>query len=235
MKLHFTAIALFVSVFSFAQANLSVKTNEIAQVNDFENLLRELSFTRFSETKVENIEGTAYLEEKFIIGIVTLTNGSKYADIPLRYNVYNEEIEFRGQNGKEFNINNPESIRELTIGDSKFIYTDCKLHKENKMLFAEVLSEGKVSLLKHHRVKLVAAKPAESHKAAQPPRLVKASPEYLIRKEDGSTQYFRNEKELVNLLADKSEEIQKLMKVQKLSVHKEEDIIAIVDFYNGID
>lgn len=234
MKLSITAFAFLTTVSCFAQPDLKVSVNNIAEINDMENLVRELSYTRNVETKIEEIEGSPYLEEQFIEGIVELSTGATYAGIPLRYNVYNDEIEFRNRKGEVYNINNSASIREVIIGESKFVYTDCKIKKENKYLFAEVIREGNVSLLKHHRLRLVASKPAQTHRKAQAPRLIKGPSEYLIRKVDGSTEHFRNEKELVNLLADKSDKIWELINGKKLSVHKEEDIIAIIDYYNGI-
>ena len=185
------------------------------------------------EMKAEDVEGSAYLDEQFIVGVVALSTGVKYSGIPLRYNVYNDLIEFRNNSGKVFNINNPEAISELSIGDSKFIYTDCKLHKNNKKLFTEVISEGDISLLKHHRIKLKPAKQAEIHKPAQPPMLVKMPSEYLIKKSDGNAQLFRNKKELLMLLSDKSEEINELIKQQNLSINEEKDLVTIVGYYNG--
>lgn len=233
MKFLFTTLALFVSIFTFAQATLSVRTNEVAQANDLENLLRELSYTRNEEPKVENIEGSVYLNEEFVDGTVALTTGEKYSNIPLRYNIYNDEIEFRNTRGQLFNINNPDVIQNLTIGETKFIYIEYKLKKENKKLFAEVLSEGDVSLLKHNRLKLMPSQQAQLHKEAQPPRLVKIPSEYLIRKADGSAQLFNNEKELLTILADKGEKINSLIDQQKLSVNKEDDLIKIINYYNS--
>jgi hypothetical protein len=233
MKPLFTTFALLISIFSFGQANLSVRTDEIGQMNNLENLMRELSFTRNEEPKVEDIEGSVYLNEEFVDGTVALTTGANYSNIPLRYNVYNEEIEFRNTRGQLFNINNPEGIQDLTIGESKFIYTECKLRKETKKLFAEVLSEGNITLLKHHRLKLIPAKKAQTHTAAQPPKLVKMPSEYMIKTLNGTAQPFKNEKELLNLLADKRENINSLIDAKNLSVNKEQDLITIIDYYNA--
>lgn len=232
MKLLITVVALFVPVYLFGQANLRVQTDEISQVNDLENIVRAWSLNNTYEIKAEDIKGSAYLDEQFIVGVVALTTGARYSGIPLRYNVYNDLIEFRSNNGKVYNINNPEAISELSIGDSKFIYVDCKLQKNNKKLFAEVIAEGNVSLLKRHRIKLQPEKQAETHKPAQPPMLVKMPSEYLIRKSDGSAQLFRNKKELLMLLSDKKEEISDLIKRQKLSINDEKDLIRIFMYYN---
>jgi len=232
MKLLITAFALFLSVCSFGQPNLKVQTDEIGQVNAMENLLRALSYTNSYEIKEADIEGIAYLDENFTDGAVVLTTGAKYSGIPLRYNVYNEQIEFKNLKGEVFNINNPSSINELTIGSSKFIYVNFIHSNKDRHLFAEVLSEGKASLLKHHRLSLQPAKQAETHRAAQPPKFVKIPSEYLIKKEDGNVQLIKSKKELLLMLTDKSKEINEMITKEKLSVKDECDLTRIVNFYN---
>lgn len=232
MKILVTFYSLLLSFFSFAQPNLNVQTNERAQVNDLENIVRSWSLNNLIELKAEDIEGSAYLNDEFIIGTVTLNTGVKYSNIPLRYNVYNDEIEFRSNSGKLFNIHNPESIKELTIGDSKFIYTDCILHKRNEKLFVEVILESNISLLKRYKMKLNPPKEAETHKPAQSYSLVKIPSEFLIRKSDGTARLFKNKKELLTLLSDKSDKIDKLIKQQKLSANNEQDLKTIVKYYN---
>ena len=232
MKLLITAIALFLSVCSFGQANLNVKTDEIGQVNAMENLLRALSYSNSLEIKEDDVEGVAYLDTNFTDGAVVLNTGAKYSDIPLRYNVYNDLIEFKNPKGKVFNINDPSSIDELTIGSSKFIYVNFIHSNKEKHLFAEVLSEGKASLLKHHRLSLQPAKQAETHRAAQPPKFVKIPSEYLIKKEGGNVQLVKNKKELLLMLTDRSKEINDMIAREKLSVKEESDLKRIVDFYN---
>jgi len=232
MKLLFTAFALLLTVCSFGQAGLNVKTDEIGQVNAMENLLRALSYTNSYEIKEAEVEGIAYLDENFTDGVVVLTTGAKYADIPLRYNVYNDLIEFKNRKGEVFNINNPSSINELTIGSSKFVYVNFIHSNKEKQLFAEVIAEGKASLLKHHRLSLQPAKQAETHRAAQPPKFVKVPSEYLIKKEGGNVQLIKTKKELLTMLTDKSKAINDMMAREKLSVKVESDLKRIVDFYN---
>lgn len=232
MKTFITIFALFLSLYSYAQPDLNVQTNERAQVGDLENIVRAWSLNNTLELKEDDVEGSAYLNDEFINGTVSLNTGMKYTNIPLRYNVYNDLIEFRSTNGKVYNINNPEAIKELLIGDSKFIYNDCKLHKKNERLFVEVISESGTSLLKRHRMKLNPPQKAETHKPAKPYMLVSMPSEYLIRKSDGTAYLFKSKKELLMLLSDKSEKIDELIKQQKLSVNNEKDLATIVKYYN---
>jgi len=232
MKTLTTSFFFLITAFVFAQPNLNVQTNERVQVNDLENIVRSWSLNNIIELKAEDIEGSAYLNDEFLTGAVTLSSGVKYSNIPLRYNIYNDQIEFRSNSGKLFNINNPESIKELTIGDSKFIYTDCMLHNRNEKLFVEVILESNVSLLKRYKMKLNPPKEAETHKPAQPYTLSRMPSEFLIRKSDGTVYLFKNKKELLSLLSDKSDKINELMKQQKLSANNEKDLMVIVKIYN---
>lgn len=232
MKRFLTIFLLLTSLFCFSQPDLNVQTNEITQINELENIVRQFNYSRNTEPKEVTIEGSAYLEEDFVKGTVVLSTGAIYTHIPLRLNIYNEEIEFRNQSGKVFNINNPAGIRKVTMGDTKFIYTESKFHKENKKILAEIITEGTFSLLKHHRVKLTEGRPAQTHRAVQPPRLVKMPSEYMIRKNNGIAEPFKNEKELLSLLSDKRDKAKEFISRQKLSVKNEHDLVSIIKYIN---
>lgn len=232
MKTLFTSIFALLVCYSFGQADLKVQTNEIAQVNDMENLMRSLSYSsnRSEELNVMDVEGSAYLDEEFKEGNVILTTGVSYRGIPLRYNVYNDLIEFRNRNGEVYNINNPEGIKELTIGDAKFVYITTDKYGK---IFADVVTEGKVNLLKQYRMTLLPAKPAETHRKAQAPRFENLPPRFLVQYETGTSQSFKNKKELLKLLNSESSKVNELIRTKKLSVHREADLKQIISFYNS--
>lgn len=232
MKQLLAIILMLINLSIYAQPNLNVRTDEIAQVNELENIVRQFNYTRNLEAKAINVEGSAYLDEQFVEGIVTLTNGASYHKIPLRLNVYNEEIEFRNPQGKIFNINNPASIRELVIGETKYIYTDVRTHHETQKVLAEVIEEGNVSLLKHHRIRLTEGRSEQTHRAAQPPRLVRMPSEYLIHYAVENTRPIKNEKELLLAIPAKREQVKELIDREKLSVKNEQDLVRIIRFLN---
>lgn len=232
MKYFFTSLLVLISVLSMSQPNLKVQTDEIRQINELENIVRQFNYTRNVTPKELNIEGSAYLDEQFVEGIVALTTGATYQKIPLRLNVYNEEIEFRNQRGEVFSINNPESIRELIIGETKYIYTDIKSHHETKKVLAEVIEEGSISLLKHHRIKLTQAQAEQIHRAAKAPRLVRMPSEYLIQKANGIAEPIKNEKDLFSAIPEKREDLKGLIAQQNLSVKDEQDLATIVRLLN---
>lgn len=232
MKRFLTILLLLASLFSFSQPDLNVQTNEIAQINELENIVRQFNYTRITKPSEVAIEGSAYLDEQFTEGVVSLTNGAIYRKIPLRLNIFNEEVEFRNRSGKIFNINNPDSIRELKIGETKFIYTNLKLHHKTQKVLAEVIEEGNISLLKHYRIILTEPRPAQTHRQAQPPKFVKAPAEYLIQMENGQAHLFKNKKELLHLFVQQKEKLDDWIDQENLSIKNEQDLSSIVKFLN---
>lgn len=232
MKILLTILLLLAGIFCYSQPDLNVQTNEIAQINELENIVRQFNYTRIENPKEIIVDGSPYLDEQFVEGTVALTTGVIYTKIPLRLNLYNEEIEFRNQSGKVFNINNPAAIREVTIGNAKYIFTDYKMHKKNIKILAEIISEGNISLLKHHQVKLTDARPAQTHRPSQPPRLVKMNSEYLIRKNNGIAEPFKSKKELLTILSDKREKAKEIISQHQLSLKNEQDLVTIIKHIN---
>lgn len=232
MKRLFAIIVPLLPIIGYSQQpSLNTPVDMVDMTSNIENLIRALSFPSNTETTELNVEGSAYINEEFTDGMVELSNGKKYSGIPLRYNAYNDLIEFRNKAGKIYNINNPAEVRGLTIGQSKFEYVEGK--KTGSGFFAEVLTDGNTRLLKHYRLKIQPAKPAQTHQEAQPPRFVKIPSEYLIRRPNGDVKPVRNNKDLLSLLADKNTAIEKLIRSERLSVSEEKDLIRIVNFYNA--
>ncbi|MBL7966444.1 MAG: hypothetical protein JNK09_05545 [Prolixibacteraceae bacterium] len=233
MRLRLTLLASVIFFVSHAQQpNLHTPVDMVDNVSNIENLIRALSFPSNMETTEAAIEGNAYLNDEFSEGTVALLNGTDYKNIPLRYNIYNNQIEFRNKAGKIYNINNQAELRQVTIGSSKFEFIQNVRGKSKSQFFAEVLTEGNVVLLKHHRIKIQPAKPAQTHQEAKAPTFVKMPSEYMIRRSNGDIRQFKNQKELLSLLADKNEPVEELIRRKNLSVAKESDLIKIVRFYN---
>ena len=57
---------------------------------------------------------------------------------------------------------------------------------------------------------------------------------YLQKDGDKKLVFFSNKKELLKLLHEKEDKIRIYMKINKLSLKKEKDIVQIIDYYNSI-
>jgi hypothetical protein len=66
----------------------------------------------------ERIEGSPYYTEDFIDGEVHLRNGNS-ASLPLRYDIFQDEIEFKSEN--QILWLKKQNIEYLTLGDEKLV------------------------------------------------------------------------------------------------------------------
>jgi len=202
-----TTIFLILAAFSqaFSQADLNVQTDEIMQANSLENLMRALSYTDALPLKEYEIEGSAYYCDSFRLAEVSLSNGMKYKDVPVKYNVYNDIMEIRGRDGLAYTINNSQAVDEIILNEGpKFVYTHYINKGKSTDFFAEVLVDGNARLLKQHSLALIPAQPAGTHTEAQPPKFVKRSSKYFLQIDMGNPIPFKNTSQLLKLLAKDS-------------------------------
>lgn len=234
MKLLLIAgLLISVNVVLSQKPNLSTPVDVGAMTNNMENLLRALNYNTNIERTADDIEGSAYLREEFLDGRVTLEN-VEYNHIPLRYNVYNDLVEFKSNNGEVYNINNPDVVEEIVIGDKRYRYLTCVLQKEEVKLFAELLCDGTVKLYKHHRMRIQPARAGGTHTKPQPPRFVNVAPLYVVENPGVGVRVLNNKKELFAVFGDKSAQIKKFMKDRSLSVKQEADLVKIIEFVSSI-
>ena len=102
--------------------------------------------------------GTPYLNEKFVIGEIELTDGTIIRDVGLRYSSFQDELIYFNKDIstqividkislKGFSFDNENRVKRVFRSQ----YFDIYLHEQR---FFEVLSDGKISLLAYRKVDL---------------------------------------------------------------------------------
>lgn len=104
----------------------------------------------------EDVVGSPYLTDNWIVGKIVLSNGSVIESLPLRYNVFKGVFHFKHANDI-FVIESPDSIDNIEMNNKKFIYL---LFRNNKGkvehdYFEVLLDSGELNLLIRHTVTLV--------------------------------------------------------------------------------
>lgn len=235
MKLLLIAgLLISVNVVFAQEPNLSTPVDVGAMTNNMENLLRALNYNTNIERTADDIEGSAYLREEFLDGRVTLENGVEYNHIPLRYNVYNDLVEFKSSNGEVYNINNPDVVEGIVIGDKIYRYLTCEVQKEEVRVLAELLFDGTVKLYKHYRMRIQPGRVAGTHTKAQPPKFVNTPSLFVVEIPGTGLEVINGKKELFAVFGDKSAQIKKFMKDRGLSVKQEADLVKIIEFVSSI-
>ena len=187
-----------------------------------------------TELTTEDIEGSPYLNDEFIEGNVYTTSKTMFPDIPLRFNIYNHEIEFKSPEGKISAIDTPEIVDKIEFGEYLFVYIPYRDAKKIKRSFMLLLRDGNAKLLARPRVDFRDAVPPGAYKEAKPAKFINQSTNYYIRIGSDAAQLIENKKDLVAAFPNHQEEITSFIKKNKTNHRKEDKLKALVDFYNTL-
>ena len=229
MKKYFlTILVVFTFSSSFSQTIYEVRramdlfeSNKL-QTGDWQNPLTE-----------SDIEGSPYLNDEFIAGTVFTVMKQQYVDIPLRYNIFNDQIEFKSGD-KVQALAAPEIVELVEFGKYQMVYIPFSNLKKIKKGFFIVLEEGKASL--YIRSEIEFKKPTEpgAYKEAEPAKFIKKNDQYYIKIGVEQAKKVGNKKELVDSFPDNKDKIESFIKKNKIKTNKPESLKELVQFYNSI-
>lgn len=220
------AILFILPAISSAQMLLDLK--------DFYSDIGPLNILYTNNSKKEQeVAGSPYAQEHFMNGSVIQNDSIIYKQIPLKYNIYNDQILFKHNDGMEFYLAAPEKFKEIRIAGQRYIYRDFLKGNKKTNGYYELLEEGKISLLKKELIVLKEAQQAKAYKDPEPARFIMKPTEYYLLKDGNKIFAVKNEKHLLTLL-DHKEELKAFIKKNKLKTRKAEDLIRIISHYNKI-
>jgi len=204
---------------------------EKASLTDFLNATHSGALRRsiLSET---DIKDSPYLNAEFVLGDILTKTKIHYVNVPLRYNIYNDDIEFEVDKENYLAISNPESIQKVIIGDDVFIHTIKQNKKGEQFGYYKLLQEGKVLLLSRYNIVFKEATTTKGYKAAEQAKFEKNSNTFYLQKENEEPREITNKKNLAAILGRDSEKINLLLKKEKFNFRKEEDLIKLVKYIN---
>lgn len=220
-----TLIALLgISSFLFSQANTIGLTSGGGT--------REVFFKIKSEgagraLNYDEIIGSPYLNKNFSIAKVA----NDYEKAPVRYNTFNDEIEFQ-KNGTTLALPKEEKFSRIEIFSPKMTLVSLDTQDDLSGYFIELVND-KTGLYKKIKTKFIDAVPAANSYATDRPASFKTlDPVYYIKTESGYIKKPKKIKEIAEAFPAKKDEIEKFVKSNNIKVNKEEDLIKLVKFLN---
>ena len=191
--------------------------------------------TLYVANAYEDVYGNPYVDEEFKKGEILFKDSSIYNGISLRLNHNNDQIEFQ-QDGQILAIPNPEDLISVFFGNHHFIY--CKYTKGKKILssFFEVLVSGRTDLLYHREsiVKREQLPPSEMSGKNYRDYFRTVEDYYIKRKGEPAFLVYKTKKSILKALPDKKSELENYIDQNSLKIKKEEDLKALVEYYNTI-
>ncbi len=226
-KVKFTLPLLLLSVIQIGYSQVlfrNEKTLDLIDMIDFRERI----------DRYVDVDGSPYMNDEFIEGNIYYNNEFRYADIPLRYNIFNDDMEFKFK-GSVLAMEPYQPINKIVIAEDTFIISDYMEGKQLVKGYFELLEEGKADLIKQLNVKFEEAEPAKPFFAPKPARFVREKPTYYIRVKNAIPQKVRGIKRLIRTIGDKEEKLLEYARENRISRGNIKEIEKLVAYYNSLE
>ncbi len=217
--------------YMFAQMTLSY---EIRSSMDFYQANKFLSGDWKDHLTEKDITGSPYLNDEFVSGSIFTIQMQRYVDIPLRYNIYNDDLEFKTAAGALQALATPEIVEKAVFGNFKLVYSPYSQANKIKKGYFLVLEEGKASLFAKPVVLLRGPVEAGAYKEPEPAKFIKKADEYYIRIGIEQAILINNKKDLIAAFPDNREKIESFIEKNKIKTNKPESLKEVVRYYNSL-
>ncbi len=224
----FMALQFFV-LHTFAQSQTMILSYE-----DFIQL-RQMEAPVKGFLQTSDIAGSPYLSKNFRNGSVWTKQKVKYINIPLRYNAFSDAIEFENAKGEPMEIKFPESIKEVKIGDTVWVYRPYRVDKKVRKGYFQLLNRGKAEGLVRYRIEFQKAQPAGAYKGPQPPAFVSLPPSLYVGIDGRPAVEVHNTKTLIRLLGNHQKALQMFAKKENIKIRRAKDLKQILEYYNRLE
>lgn len=169
-----------------------------------------------------------FLTKEFTKGTVSV-NGMKFRNVPLRYDIYNDELTAINEKGLILQLNK-EMVDSFSLplsgADLKFIRTDSL---KGVTGFVNVLYSGKSSLVVKYRksIELMAVD-------RKIDRFYQVQKNFILM--DSTAHSFSGRMELFNVLGDKKKEVKQYIKKNRLQLNRKypESFIPVIRYYDTL-
>lgn len=196
-------------------------------------MLISVSASIAQQASAQKIEGTPYLDEKYVDGEIYFGESAR-TKVPVRYNIYQDLIEYQ-QNGKALVVDPSTKIKKVQMGDITFIVEKLNVGGKTKYGFLNLLDSGKVTLYSKKMMRYQEPLKGRALDGGDvPAKFSRMQDEYFYKIGTGELKEVGNLKELIAGLPDKQDEIKQYVKQEKISPKKEEELRKLIQYYNSL-
>lgn len=182
---------------------------------------------------LDQIQGSPYLSKDFTEGMVTTSKGTSYNGVPLRYNCYNDLLEY-SKDGKAFEIVPKEQVRRAEFGGKVFCYLEYENGKLLDKSYFHVLTEGKAILCVKYSISFFEKEEVRAFSESKPARFDDFKETYWISVDKAPAQAVLNKSKLLEMFPGKKKEVDSYISSQKLSIKNVADLKKIAIYYNTL-
>jgi hypothetical protein len=199
---------------------------EVAKLNS----LNQNQGNKYLEEK--DIAGSAYLSKQFQPSYVSKINGAEIKDMPLRYNIYNDQMELK-KDGKVMSIALPNEVERINMGGKVFIYKPYMTARNVRAGYFQVLYEGDYQLLKREQVKL--RSPSEKTNQDDSLRFERTPPQFYLRYSNGMAHLVNSQKTLIKILQPIPQKLIDYIKSNKINTRDEKQLVDLMEYMDQVE
>ncbi len=229
-------IASFFLIFSgamHAQAQLPLGYY-LRETIDFYNMNHFAEGKWKTDYTESNIKGSPYLNNEFVTGTIYTTQKQQYNGIPLRYNIYNDDLEFKKPSEEVLALAAPEIVEYAVFGENILSFSDYYQGNKVKKGFLLVLEPGKASLMAKASVTFQKATEPAAYKDAEPAKFIRKADTYYIRIGNTTAVEISNKKSLLEAFPDNRDKVEAFIDKNKIKTNKAESLKEVVKYYNSL-
>lgn len=184
----------------------------------------------------ETTVGDPFIYKDFHEGVLTLLNGEAY-QLTMRYDIFGDQVHIKNKD-QILGIIYPEKVASIVIDTIKLLYCNNVNSPSDKSkaesAYFILKTDGKCSLLIKKNIRVQDAEPPKVLQDAKPAKFIHTSDTYYLKVEGKSAFRINNKKDLLNILADRKDELSKFIDSNKLGTKHLDDLVKIVTFYNSL-
>lgn len=229
--LFFAFFLLTITCYTQAQLPLSY---EIRETMDFYRTNKLVGGAWRNTLSEEQIDGSPYLSSEFAEGTVYTTQRLQYKGIPLRFNIYSDELQFKNPQGEIMAIAKPEIVERAVFDNNQLVYLQYSASGKTKSGYFLLAEEGKAWFLVKPQIGFQEATQPAAYKDAEPAKFIKKADEFYLRVGNTAAVLVNNKKDLIAAFPDNQEKIESFISKNKIKTNKKEDIAEVVKYYNSL-
>lgn len=173
-----------------------------------------------------------YLCDKWKPGIIKLNDGTMIDDRMIRYNIYNQQMEY-AVDGDTAAIGNPEDIESLIVDGQTFVYRKFVCQQEVHYGYLELLVEGDYELLLFRGIRYEYVENPFDSDEGGPVTTYYADKRYFLSCLGKTAENLPDKKkDILNLMGDDKAEMKAYIKKHKCKLKEEQELIQFFSYAN---
>jgi len=212
-----------------------------SQRGGYELMVRQIEIEASNEffgdapNSVENIEGSPYIPENFIVGAIYFNSELKQKNVLMRYNTQSDEIEIKtNAYSEDFSalIKDPEIY--ATVGNQTYIFAPYKGSIAKGGYFSVVKPGGHYDLYKKTSATLVPYKQATAYSGRESAKFEKTKVYYMVTKNGKFFELPNTKNRILKVMDEETGQIKDFIESRNLTFTTENDFVVLFDYYDSL-